>query len=142
MRLGWAPLVIAAVVGAAASAGGSWMVRQSHPRPENLHDVIHRRFELTAEEHARLDAAEARYDQRRAELEARIRAVNADLAAAIRKDPELSPRVLAASSAVEATAGELQRVTLQHVFEMRAALDPDHRAAYDTVVVNALTQGQ
>lgn len=142
MRVGWAPLLLAAVIGAAASAGGSWAVRETHHRPENLHDVIHRRFKLTPAEHDRLEAAETRYEQRRTALEARIRAVNVDLAHAIQQDPELSPRVLAASSAVETTAAELQRVTLQHIFEMRAALDPAHRPAYDAVLVDALTREQ
>lgn len=142
MRIGWFPLVAAAVIGAAAAAGGSWVVKQSQHRHENLHDVIHSRFKLSPAEHERLEAAEARYDARRAEIEGNIRAANAALAAAIRKDPELSPQALAASTTVESSAAELQRVTLQHVFEMRAALDPGHRAAYDSVMVEALTRDQ
>ena len=142
MRLGWVPLVAAAVIGAAAAAGGSWLARHTHHRTENLHDVIHRRFALTKEEHARLEASEARYDQRRAQIEADIRAANARLAATIRQDPELSPEAVAASTAIETSAAELQRVTLQHIFEMRTALDPQHRGAYDTVLVDALTRAQ
>jgi hypothetical protein len=142
MRLTWAAVVAAVIVGAGASAGGSWLVRQAHPRDENLHDIIHRRFRLLPAERARLEAAEARYDRRRAQIEADIRAANARLAAAVRSDPELSEQALAASAEVERSAAELQRVTLQHVFEMRAALDPGHRPAYDAVLVDALTRGQ
>ena len=140
MRIGWAPMLAAAVIGAAAAAGGSWLVRQSHHRTENLHDVIHSRFRLRPAEHARLEAAEGAYDRRRAQIEADIRGANVRLATAIKADPELSPAVLAASSDVEATAAKLQQVTLQHVFEMRAALDADHRAAYDAVLVEALSR--
>ena len=140
MRIGWAPVLAAALIGAAAAAGGSWLVRQSHHHEENLHDVIHKRFKLSPAEHARLETAEARYERRREEIEAQIRAANSKLAAAIRTDPEMSPEVATASAEVEGAAAELQRVTLQHVFEMRAALDPAHRQAYDDVTIEALTR--
>ena len=140
MRLGWASMVVAAVLGAAAAAGGSWVVRQTHPRHTNLHDIIHNRFELTAAEHARLEAAEERYDRRRASIEAQIRAANIRLANAIKADPEMSQAATEASNAVAGYAAELQQVTMQHVFEMRAALDPSHRSAYDAVLVDALTK--
>jgi len=142
MRLGWLSLVAAVLIGAAAAVGGSWVVRHTHHRTENLHDVIHQRFTLTAQEKIRLEAAEARYDGRRAQIETNIRAANLRLAAAIKRDPELSQEALSASAAVENSAAELQRVTLQHVFEMRSALDPAHRPAYDAVLIDALTQGQ
>lgn len=142
MRIGWVPVLAAVVIGAAGAAGGSWLVRQSHHHDENLHDVIHKRFKLTPAEHDRLETAEARYDQRREEIEAAIRAANGRLAAAIRTDPEMSPEVATASAEVERAAAELQRVTLQHVFEMRAALDPGHRRAYDDVMIEALTRDQ
>lgn len=139
MRLRWAPLLVAAAIGAGASTGGAWLVRQSH-HDDNLHDVLHRRFKLTSTEQARLEAAEVRYDRRRSEIEGQIKTANARLAAAISKDPELSPEALAASAEVERSAAELQRVTLQHVFEMRAGLDPEHRAGYDAVLTEALTR--
>jgi hypothetical protein len=135
------PLLAAAVVGAAVGAASStWIARQAHPSQENLHDIVHQRFELTAAEHRRLDAAEARYATRRAEIEGRIRSANAALAASIRANPQLSPGTLQASQSVEAAAAELQSVTLQHIFEMRAALDPAHRTRYDAVLVEALTR--
>lgn len=141
MRLALAPLIGAAIlVGAVGAVGGSWAFRQANARPENLHDVVHKRFDLSAEEHRRLDAAEARYSQRRAEIEARIRAANLELAGAIKSDPQMSPTVVATSGKVEAAAAELQRVTLEHIFEMRAALEPEHRTAYDQVLVSALSR--
>nr|MBU5857139.1 NAD+ synthetase [Vibrio cholerae O1] len=36
---------------------------------------------------------------------------------------------------------DLQRATLVHGFEMRAGLKPEHRAAYDAVLIEALRRG-
>lgn len=141
LRVALAPLLAAAIVGGGVGAvASSWMLRQAQPRPQNLHDVVHERFDLSAAEHRRLDVAEAGYARRRAGIEGRIRQANANLAAAIQQNPQLSPEVVKASQAVEAAAGELQRVTLQHIFEMRAALEPTHRTEYDRVLVTALTR--
>lgn len=41
----------------------------------------------------------------------------------------------------EGAAADLQRATLVHVFEMRAGLKPEHRPAYDRVLVDALRRG-
>jgi hypothetical protein len=46
-----------------------------------------------------------------------------------------------ATREVERAAADLQRATLVHVFEMRAGLKPEHRAAYDRVLVDALKRG-
>jgi len=138
-----APLVAAVVLGGAVGAvASSWALQRADHHGQNLHDVVHERFDLTPAEHDRLDAAERLYAARRAAIESRIREANRALAEAIRSTPELSPEVLRASGAVEAAAAELQRVTLQHIFEMRDALDPAHRAEYDRVLVTALTRGQ
>jgi len=141
VRIALVPLLIAAVVGGAlGAAGGSWGMRHAHPRHENLHDLVHQRFDLSPLEHKRLDAAEAAYAARRAAIEGRIRAANTRLAQAIAANPELSGDVVEASAGVETAASELQQATLQHIFEMRRALEPDHRAAYDHVLVTALTR--
>jgi hypothetical protein len=66
---------------------------------------------------------------------------NAALADAIGKNPEWSSEVEAATKQVEIAAGELQRATLIHVFEMRAGLKPEHRPAYDKVLIEALQRG-
>ena len=141
MRIAIAPLLIAAVLGGAAGAAGvTWSMRQAHPRNENLHDLVHQRFDLSPAEHRRLDAAEAGYTARRAAIETRMHDANNRLATAIRANPDLTEDVIRASREVETAASELQRVTLEHIFEMRRALEPEHRAEYDQVLVTALTR--
>ncbi|MEO6361470.1 MAG: heavy metal resistance protein, partial [Sphingomicrobium sp.] len=38
--------------------------------------------------------------------------------------------------------GELQKVTLQHTFDMRSVLRPDQAAKFDAAVTKALTAGE
>ena len=84
---------------------------------------------------------EQAFAQRRREIETRLRTANGQLADAIAKNPTWSPEVEAATQEVERAAADLQRATLVHVFEMRAGLKPEHRPAYDRVLVDALRRG-
>jgi hypothetical protein len=111
-----------------------------HPETD-LHEMLHQAVPLDAEERSVLDARERTFIARRTEIESRMRAANARLADAIAADPRWSPEVEAATRQVEQAAGDLQRATLVHVFEMRADLKPEHRAAYDKVLVAALRRG-
>lgn len=94
-----------------------------------------------AAEERRLDIKERAYFARRDQIEQRLMAANGHLATAIQADPHWTPEVEAATREVEAAAGDLQRATLEHVFEMREGLDEAHRAAYDAALVAALKRG-
>jgi len=85
-----------------------------------------------------LQAKEQLFATRRGEIEARLRIANRQLADAIAADPKWNPQVERASREVERAAGDLQRITLEHVFEMREGLKPEHRPAYDKALLEAL----
>jgi hypothetical protein len=110
-------------------------------RDSDLHTLLHRVVTLAPAEQAALDAKEQAFVARRAEIENQLRQANVHLADAISADPRWSPQVEAASRQVEQAAADLQRATLLHIFEMRAALAPQHRAAYDKVLIDALRHG-
>ncbi|WP_301447269.1 periplasmic heavy metal sensor [Comamonas sp.] len=123
-------------------AGAVVMVRHSAPRAEtDLHEMLHRAVPLDANEKQILETKEQAFAQRRQDIEKRLRAANGQLADAISSNPSWSPEVEAAIREVEKAAGDLQRATLVHVFEMRAGLKPEHRPAYDNVLVEALRRG-
>jgi len=134
-------MLVAGAVGAVAGTGAIWALHTAHPEPADLHSLLHKVVPLDAAEEGRLDAKERGYTGKRVAIEARMKAANARLAAAIHADPRWSPEVEAVTQDVEAAAAELQRVTLEHVFEMRDGLDPDHRAAYDKALIEALDRG-
>lgn len=134
-------MLVAGAVGAVAGTGAIWALHTAHPEPADLHSLLHKVVPLDAAEETRLDAKEREYTAHREAIEARMKAANARLASAIHADPRWSPEVEAVTKEVEAAAAELQRVTLEHVFEMREGLDPGHRAAYDKALIDALDRG-
>lgn len=138
-------LAIASVFGALIGivvAGGlalGWHATR-HPASD-LHERLHEAVPLDAREQAALDDKERTFAARRAEIEAQLQQANERLAYAIATDPRWSPEVEGATRQVERAAAELQRATLVHIFEMRAGLEPQHRAAYDKVLLEALRHG-
>lgn len=100
-----------------------------HARPvaeaTESHGWIHRELGINGEQDKALEAIEDRYAQRRGELAGAIRRANVELAQAVLDDRSYSPRVTAAIERIHQAQGELQKATLEHVFEMRPALRPE-----------------
>lgn len=132
--------VLAAFV---AAIGGVFVGRALLPAPAQpgaeLHDVLHHRLALDANQEARLNELEQRFAVERRALELELRADNARLAEAIEAEHGNGPRVAAAVDASHAAMGELQKATLAHIFAMRQLLRPDQTAQFDRAVVKALT---
>ncbi|MDZ4136947.1 MAG: periplasmic heavy metal sensor, partial [Paracoccaceae bacterium] len=76
---------------------------------------------------------------RRKALELDMRAANARLGEAIEAEHGYGPKVTAAIDQSHKTMGQLQMETLEHLFEMRAVLDPEQAKMFDSTVVKALT---
>lgn len=133
--------VFGALAGTLVAAAGV-MLRHSASHPEtDLHGMLHHAVPLDSNEASVLETRERAFAARRAEIEARLRSANGELADAIAREPSWSPAVEQATQQVEKAAGDLQRATLVHVFEMRAGLKPEHRAAYDRVLIESLRRG-
>jgi hypothetical protein len=88
---------------------------------------------------ARIEAIEKGFAARKAELEAELREDNVRLAEAIKAEHGYGPKVAAAVDLSHHAMGELQKETLQHIFEMRGVLRPDQAERFDDAVVKALT---
>ena len=124
-------LLVVAVVAAAACyltcrfMSGGQIRGEKGSGAGSAHQWIHHELKLTSAQDSTLHPIEQKYASRRAELAASIRAANAELARAIREDRADSPKVAAAVDKIHRAQGELQKVTLDHVFEMRQALTPE-----------------
>lgn len=129
--------VIVAFVG--AWAGANYMVARAQPEAP-LHDLVHRKLKLTAEQERRIDGLERTFAVRRQTLEAEMRAANADLARAIAAEHAYSPTVQQAVDRFHRAMGELQKETILHVLAMRRVLTPEQAATFDNTVVKALTE--
>jgi hypothetical protein len=133
--------VAGAFIGVALATGLATAWDAARHRDSDLHERLHHAVPLDAEEQAALDAKERAFAERRAAIEGNLQMANNRLADAIAATPSWSPQVEAATRDVEKAAADLQRATLVHVFEMRAGLKPEHRAAYDGVLIEALRRG-
>lgn len=130
------PPLAAAILSSALTA--LLLTRQPAPEPPHspgYHEWIHRQLALTEEQERRLEPSERRYDETRSRLTETIRLANRELAHAIAADRSNSPRVQAAVRRIHEAMGELQQATLQHIFEMKAVLEPEQ---YDRLI--ALTK--
>ena len=129
--------VMAAAVGAAA-AWGAMTIQARQDSPADLHQLVHGRLDLSAEQGRRLDEIEAAFAERRAPLEAEVREANAELSAAIAASRGDTPEVQAAVDHFHAAMGDLQMATIRHVFEMRAVLTPEQAEVFDRAVADTL----
>ena len=130
------PLVMLTAVVLLASTS-SWVtlccVRWNEQRHahKDAHEHIHEELQLTADQEMQLVPLERRYEEDKRHCAEKIRIANLDLAVALREDKSESPRVLAAIQRIQKAQGELQMVTLRHVFEMKAVLPPSQ---YDQLI--------
>ena len=111
---------------------------RSHHQP-TLHDVIHEKLDLTAEQSRRIESLEAEFSAQRKARESAMRAANAELALAIREERGFGPRVTAAVERFHLAMGQLQTEMIRHVFSMREVLNPEQTEIFDNTVVSALT---
>lgn len=121
-----------------AWAGAQYVVGRNHDHPP-LHDLVHKRLQLTADQERRVEGLERDFAARRQALEAEMRAANADLALAIGKEHAYSPAVQQAVDRFHRAMGELQKESILHVLAMREVLTPTQAAVFDDTVVKALT---
>ena len=127
---------VAAVVGVYAARTFSEQPRKSE---SELHTFLHTELKLDAAQEAKVEAIEARFAVRKKALQLDMRAANARLAEAIEAEHGYGPKVTAAVDHVHHVMGEMQKETLEHLFEMRAVMNPDQARRFDKTVVKALT---
>lgn len=129
MKKLFAALLFLAVIGAAACTaawfGSVLFDRRHHPSQETAHDWVHSQLELTDEQDAALIPIERDYHGRRDGLERALHEANVALAEAILADGRDSDRVHAAIEEIHSRMGDLQKVTISHVFSMRDVLTPE-----------------
>lgn len=121
-----------------ALIGRTW-IAPPPPVESELHRLLHQDLKLDSDQDRRIEAIERQYALRRQALELELRSDNARLASAIEAEHGYGPQVATAVEASHHAMGELQKVTLEHIFAMRGVLRPDQAARFDQAVVRALT---
>jgi Spy/CpxP family protein refolding chaperone len=131
-------LLSVAVAFAGAWGGARYMVQRMREEPP-LHELVHKKLDLTAEQERQISGLERDFAARRQVLEAEMRAANAELARAIGDAHAYSPAVQQAVDRFHRAMGQLQKETILHVLAMRQVLTPEQAAIFDETVVKALT---
>lgn len=139
-RPAWLALLIV-VAFTAALAGtflGQKLLNNGRQSETELHALLHGDLDLDAAQAAKIEAIEQRFATRRKALELDMKAANAHLAEAMEAEHGYGPEVTAAVDHTHHVMGEMQKQTLEHLFEMRSVLRPDQAAAFDRAVTKAL----
>lgn len=143
MTARWKSIAVTVLLAALASGVGAWAgvtwTAQRH-EPASLHEIVHRRLDLTPAQETRIDTIERDFAARRAPLEMQLREANRQLATAIAANEGNSPAVQASVDEFHDAMGALQKATIAHAFEMRAVLTPDQARRFDAAVSDALLQ--
>lgn len=133
--------LVLAILGAALGAwGGSQYVLRQMQSPQPLHDLVHEKLRLSADQERRIAGIEREHAARRNVLQAEMRAANAELAQAFQEHHAYTPQVQAAIDHSHAAMGALQKETMVHTLAMRAVLTPQQTAVFDATVVSSLTE--
>lgn len=137
-------LLIAAVSVVVLALVGVWIGRMMQPETHHsgaeLHGLMHDELDLDPVQERSLRVLERDFAGKRDALEARLKAENARLAAAIAAEHQYGPRVSEAVDATHVAMGDLQKATLEHIFAMRAILRADQQGAFDAAVAKSLAQ--
>ena len=133
--------LILSVIGAALGAwGGVQYVKHRMTTHASLHELVHRKLGLSADQEERISGLERDYAAKRHALEAEMRAANAALAQAFQVQHTFTPDVQAAIDRFHVAMGTLQKETVVHTLAMRDVLTPAQAAQFDDTVVKSLTE--
>ena len=118
-----------------------WIFKPVMPRSfsdQGIHQSLHKELNLSAEQDKKLAVIEQRFAKRRIQLEAAISEANAELAQALLADKHYSDQVTAAVDKIHHAQVELQKASLEHLFEMQAALTPEQSEKLNRMAADAL----
>jgi len=132
--------VVAALVAVTAMWFGRSLPVANHDGEGRLHEIMHEQLELDAGQEKQIAMLEAQFTKRREALDAEMRRANVELARAVANEHAYGSAVEHAVDRSHMAMGELQKVTLRHVFAMRAVLRPDQAQEFDKAVQEALVQ--
>jgi len=118
-------LAVAIVAAVSAVCTNSWMTHRGHSSEPFGHEWLHKELNLSDEQVRALKPIEERFSTQEKELTRRLQDANRDLAKALSEQKAFTPKVSQAVEAVHHHMGELQKASLEHLFEMRQVLTPE-----------------
>ena len=117
-----------------------WMAHRTAVTEPIAHEWLHDELHLSKEQLAALGPIETKFADGEKLLTAKLREANRELADVISAEKNYTPRVAAAVETVHHHMGELQKASLEHVFEMRQVLTPEQGDKLLKLVAQTLEQ--
>ncbi|RLC97736.1 MAG: heavy metal resistance protein [Chloroflexi bacterium] len=108
--------------------------------PCTMHEWLHEELSLAEEQSASLTRLEEQFATEEAEVRTAYNAANRHLATVIREEGAFTPRVVTAVENVHRQMGELQKLSIAHLFEMTTMLTPEQNEKLMRYAEKALTQ--
>jgi Spy/CpxP family protein refolding chaperone len=88
----------------------------------------------------KLSVIEKNFAEKQKVLREKIHVGNLELAAAMLEDKAFSERVAAAVERIHHAQGELQKLTIEHIFDMQTVLTPQQAEKLNKLAADALVQ--
>lgn len=110
----------------------------THVKANGLNTYVHSQLDITPKQDAKLNEIEHRYQERISYLEEKLKLSNMELANAVREEKHYGARVEKAVTDNHTTMGEVQKVTMKHLFDMQAILTAEQNEKMNKVIAHAL----
>ena len=104
----------------------------------NAHQYLHDQLNITEEQERELSKLEAKYQKQKKYLEEVMRLANMELANNIGEDRSYSENVQKSVDKIHKAMGGLQKLTLEHLFEMQNILDDEQDEKLIELITNSL----
>ena len=111
-----------------------------HHSQIDAHIWLHEQIGITAEQDQKLTEIEKNFAKKQSVLREKIHVGNLELAAAMLEDKTFSERVAAAVERIHHAQGELQKATIEHIFDMQTILTPQQAEKLNKLAADALVQ--
>ena len=126
-----------------AMAAGVWIgtgMRQGHVHEAaDVHNILHHQLGLSPEQEKKIAAIESKFALDRKDLDMQMRAANLELARALESEHAYGDAAKTAISHFHEAMAKLQELTVVHILEMRAVLNPEQADTIDKTVRQALS---
>lgn len=134
-------LVVVVVAFATLYAGQRYMYGGHHRysgHGYDIHRYLHNQLHITHDQEQKLTEIEKDFSHKKQYLEETMRVANMELAEAIKKNDSYSPEVQQAVDKIHSAMGEMQKNTLEHLFEMKPILNEEQNKKLKRLITEAL----
>jgi Spy/CpxP family protein refolding chaperone len=122
-------LLVVVVAGVSAFSAMKFAAACGHCSSDHTtcspHDWLHQKLQLSAEQQKALQPVEERFHQQYQSANEQLIDANRQLAKLLSQSQSFSPEVAAAIEHVHHRMGELQKLSIQHLYDMRPLLTPE-----------------